>query len=318
MHRSFKALPARVAITLGVLFILAGCGGAPGTATGTAVVPTAPVAVVPSATALPTATATPLPSIEVGEPVVGGSESVEPGDQIPISIPVEGPAGVKIDYVWTAPEGKGKIIAGDGTPAITYEAPTEPGTYQLRVKVTAAGRDIERSVSIKVEEPTPTPTPTAPPTPTAIPCQLISIRPRISQPATDLEAEFLTPQHCSTNLPAGASFPVGGTYSGNLEGREIWILVYPSNLQYYPQSPNACDQLPSNASEGQWGTSIGFGGPPQQYDIVVTVTSTNSEASRVFKNWLREGCVPRNFPGFSTLPAGLIELTAITVHTQEQ
>jgi len=152
------------------------------------------------------------------------------------------------------------------------------------------------------------------------PCQLASLRPRILGPAiNDLQVKITSPEDCSLNLPAGKHIPVEGTYDGNLTGREIWVLVYASDNKYYPQSSNACQKLPAEASGGHWTTTL-FDLTVEQIDIVVTATDDDSEASQDFEEWMRKAGCPEpgeEFPGgISNLPDGLAEMDAITVRTK--
>lgn len=152
------------------------------------------------------------------------------------------------------------------------------------------------------------------------PCQLASVRPRILGPAiNDLEVKITSPEDCSLNLPAGKHIPVEGTYSGNLAGREIWVLAYASDHEYYPQSSDPCKMLPAEASGGHWTTTL-FDLTAEQIDIVVTVTDDDSEASQYFKEWVKQAGCPEpgeKFPGgISNLPDGLTEMDAITVRTK--
>jgi len=123
---------------------------------------------------------------------------------------------------------------------------------------------------------------------------------------------MITPEDCTPDLPTGHS-TARGTYSENLEDREIWILAYASDRKYYPQSSDACQALPAMAADGQWETTLFFGGAGERPDIVATVADPDSEASQVFEDWLRTGCATGAFPGFSELPDGLVEMDAITV-----
>jgi len=77
-------------------------------------------------------------------------QPVNPGDEIGISIRVDSVGGVALTYEWVLTEGK--ILEGEGTNAITYQAPIEPGTYSIRVKVTSADAIIQRSTFINVHE----------------------------------------------------------------------------------------------------------------------------------------------------------------------
>lgn len=170
------------------------------------------------------------------------------------------------------------------------------------------------ATSVTATQP-PDPTATLTPGPNPPPCSLQSQRPPIpGATIAGLTATIDDPQHCSTDAPE--SFEASGTYAGDLGGREIWVLVYPSDHKYYPQTPQACDQLPAQILEGnRWTTAVTLGGPPQQYDIVVTVAESSSEASQVFKRWLQTTCNTNTYPGFSPsrLPKGLTELAAITI-----
>ena len=151
------------------------------------------------------------------------------------------------------------------------------------------------------------------------PCLLNSSRPHICGPViNDLEVKITSPKDCSLNLPAGEHIPVEGTYSGNLAGREIWVLLYASsNEKYYPQSTNACKMMPVEASGGRWTTTL-FDLTVEQLDVVVVAINANSEPSQIFKNWLKTTCDTRETQGIpvSSLPDGLVEMDAITVATE--
>jgi len=91
-----------------------------------------------------------VPTPVVSELAVSVPQPVNPGDEIGISIRVDSVGGVALTYEWVLTEGK--ILEGEGTNAITYQAPIEPGTYSIRVKVTSADAIIQRSTFINVHE----------------------------------------------------------------------------------------------------------------------------------------------------------------------
>jgi len=91
-----------------------------------------------------------VPTPVVSEPAVSVPQPVNPGAEIGISIRVDSVGGTELTYEWVLTEGK--ILEGEGTSAITYQAPIEPGTYSIRVKVTSADVTIERSTFINVDE----------------------------------------------------------------------------------------------------------------------------------------------------------------------
>jgi hypothetical protein len=167
-----------------------------------------------------------------------------------------------------------------------------------------------------------TPTPTAQPAAdTVVPeekCPFARpVRRKISG-TTDYSGEvaITIPEDCTADLPTGSSTAMG-TYTGDLEGREIWILAYASDRKYYPQSSNACEALPAIAADGRWETGLFFGGAGERLDIVATVTDVDSEASQALKDWLRSGCDTGEFPGISKLPDELVEMDFVTIHTAE-
>ena len=151
----------------------------------------------------------------------------------------------------------------------------------------------------------------------ALDCE--SLRIPLSSSPPDFTAKITTPNPCSTDLSSGVPILTSGTYQGDLAGNVLWLLVYAPNGQYYVQSSNACGGLPVQAGQGRWSTTTHFGEVgmgSEKFDIVLTVSTVESEANQVFSQWLRDTCVfPR--PGFmgELLPQGLAEVVATTVRT---
>jgi hypothetical protein len=429
-----------------LLLVLAACGGEEPTPTMVAVVPTStPTAIPPTATPAPTATPTPtfIPTPVVSDPVVSVPEPVKPGEEVGISVRVDGVAGIEITYEWTVD--KGEILSGQGTSSITYKAPVESGLCTIKVTITAAGAKIERSKFINVAKPADTPTSIKEPAVTIavtepkkeveclegaactftikgtstgvagssdykivpfvnpgpgdpnqwfpqwdrplgsqisedgtwqaeaqigtdegvepghhfeivalvmdasaeIPVEFQSLPSAIAKssivnlttiavaepsecpfvppfripiegPAVDVQVSITSMENCTDNLPTASSIPLRGTYSGDMTNREIWILVYPPDVRYYPQSTDACRDLSTQFASGQWAEIIRLGRPgvPEPFHVVAVVTDVGSPASEAFHNYLRVGCDTGNFNGFMSLPAGVTELDAITVHTR--
>ena len=130
MFLSFNLSRIQKVLLLGVLpLVLAGCPSGQ------------PMGFVPAQT---------VPTPVVSEPAVSAPQPVNPGAEIGISIRVDSVGGTELTYEWVLTEGK--ILEGEGTSAITYQAPMEPGTYSIRVKVTSADVTIERSTFINVHE----------------------------------------------------------------------------------------------------------------------------------------------------------------------
>lgn len=140
-----------------------------------------------------------------------------------------------------------------------------------------------------------------------------SDREPLSGPSVGISVSIGAPIDCEKGM--SQVIRVGGTYEGDLTGKDLWVLVYPTNNQYYPQTLDACRQAPSEASNGIWNTIVHLGGPPQQYDLVAVITEADSEASQQFKDWLKDGCTTYHYPGYSVnaLPDGITEVATITV-----
>ena len=314
----------------------------------------------------PGKTPTPIAAVQppvISEPKVGAPTPLKPGEEAGISVEVSRATGVTLTYTWIVDGGE--IVRGQESPAITYRAPDEPGTYNVRVVVEWDDQSVERATSIKVEE-EPTPTPTSPPTDTPVPptdtpvpptdtpvpttdtpvsptdtpvpptdtpvlptdtptsapadeCPFVSpIRIPIEGPSVDAEVSITSMENCADNLPTATSIPLAGTYSGDLTNKEIWILVYPVNLVYYPQSTDACANISTPFANGRWAEMIRLGreGVPEAFHIVAVVTDIGSPASEAFHNYLTVGCSTGNYQGLTLVPPGATELDSITVHTR--
>ena len=168
-----------------------------------------------------------VPTPVVSEPAVSAPQPVKPGEEIGISIRVDSVGGTELTYEWILTEGK--ILEGEGTSAITYQAPMEPGTYSIRVKVTSADVTIERSTFINVgetETPGPTLTDTEQPETTDTPSPTIHltltlastpILPTNTPPATD------TPTVTNCNATSHTGLAQGNhTFNGVAHVAELW------------------------------------------------------------------------------------------------
>jgi hypothetical protein len=146
----------------------------------------------------------------------------------------------------------------------------------------------------------------------------VPIRLPIEGPAIDAEVHITSLENCADNLPTATGIPTAGTYSGDLANKEIWILVYPPDLRFYPQSTDACRDLSTQFASGRWTERIQLGRPgvPEAFHIVAVVTDVGSPASEAFHDYLRVGCDTSNYVGLTSIPAGATELDSIVVHTR--
>lgn len=290
--------------------------------------------------------ANPTSSVEV--PIV----NVQPETDIQldvgntISLQATATGGGSIKYHWEL-EGPGSLSDTRDKPAVIYTAPlslegadnaivfltvsNEAGDTQASISITVRDSALalanlgtpevpsegEEEAEVDSEEETIEDSVADPEEEQREECDLISVRFPIEGPDFGITAEFTTPENCKTDLPAATPTNVGGTLAGNIDGLEFWILVNIDG-QYWPQSPNACGQLPAEASSERWGISnvyIGAQGDQKQFDIVLTVTEADGDASTIFKQWLKTGCDTGDFPGMVVLPEGLTELDSITIKT---
>jgi hypothetical protein len=124
------------------------------------------------------------------------------------------------------------------------------------------------------------------------------------------EVRIANPNNCKSDLPAETAIPVNGTYEGIPDNVDIWVLVYPPNFVYYPQSPNACEGAKMPYGGGTWQVPAYLGtndGKPEWFDIVVILA--DQEASQFLSDWVREGCQRNDFKG---IPADQLEQKNIT------
>jgi hypothetical protein len=153
-------------------------------------------------------TPTPVAAVQppvISEPKVGAPTPLNPGEEAGISVDVSKATGVTLTYTWIVDGGE--IVRGQESPAITYCAPEEPGTYNVRVVVGWDDQSVERAISIKVEE-EPTPTPTSPPpTETPTPAAIDTPVPADTPASTDTPTPTAPPPPPLTPEPTTPSAP---------------------------------------------------------------------------------------------------------------
>jgi len=147
-----------------------------------------------------------------------------------------------------------------------------------------------------------------------------SFRPPLSDSGHPGKFKIGTPEHCADDLPH-TGVQIGGTYTcipeEDEEDLEVWVLVYPTDNKYYPQSNDACNGEPALFGGGFWSVSGNLGEVPDDiFDIVVVVTDKGSDASSRFKQYLIDGC-NNTYEGIPDceMPTDLTEKAYITVRT---
>ncbi|MFQ6026245.1 MAG: hypothetical protein ACE5Q6_01880 [Dehalococcoidia bacterium] len=87
-------------------------------------------------------------NIILGTPEVRGPQPVAPNTDVGISVSPRGAQpGTQMGYVWDDESGKGQILQGQGSTAITYRTPSEPGMYQIKLTVSADGQPLPPTVA---------------------------------------------------------------------------------------------------------------------------------------------------------------------------
>lgn len=239
-----------------------------------------------------TSTPAPTPTPLAGDLVVSVPSPVDPGQEVGFAAPMDGGAGVEIIYEWAHPPGMGKILDGQGTNAITYQTPTEPGTYKIELTIRFADAVLTRNAFVTVREKSDV-------APTSL-SSCDSYRPTL-RGASELpgEVEIKTPENCTIEMPTGKSVTVAGTYTGMPADMEIWVLVYPNTSPFYwPQAIDACKGVYTNQGDGKWQGQFSLGGKdgtPEWFDIIVVFA--DQKASEFFRNWYKSGCEAGVYPG---------------------
>lgn len=112
------------------------------------------------------------------------------------------------------------------------------------------------------------------------------------------------------------SLTIVGTYTSGVT-EDIWVLAYPTNGRWYPQSTNACTGIHTLKAAGQWQVPANFGSAQnigEPFDIVVVLA--NAEASAFFDAKQRQWCEAGTYPGLLTIeiPQGIAEKSRIRVY----
>lgn len=183
-------------------------------------------------------------------PVIGGLQgapvTVAPEETVSIYID-EVNTTVPVTYVWSVQQGK--IVSGQGTSIIQYQAPITPGTYIVTVNVSAC-KDFRREMSAPVTVSTPVPTPTATETlvPTPSPFPTVTETPM---------APFPPSLPCSTTLTAALSpyedCPVAGA-SGNVQYCQTAPGKFVASVELHGLLPNRNYVFSLQAAEGMMQT----------------------------------------------------------------
>jgi len=257
-------------------------------------------------------TETKEPNLTLGIPITGEEEFNSPGIEVPAPVNPTKPAPAPIFLPTNTPTQR--PIAST-TPTLT---PTKTGTSTPfptsgPTVTRAASRTPTYTPSI-VPSLTPTKTKTSTPTSTPTGCQ--SIRPSLQTGVNYGGTVTIdTPANCTIDYEPESPVFTSGTYLSVPGETTVWVLVYPPNGLYYPQSPNACaipNAPPPIQAGSNWNvdTYLGKkGNQPEQFDIVVVLA--DQAASTDLSNWLHDGCSQ----GFSGIEPSVLEGKNITEKT---
>jgi hypothetical protein len=140
--------------------------------------------------------------------------------------------------------------------------------------------------------------------------------------APDVTNTVLPGEVSVANLTDGASVPQSLEISGAYRltaSAGIWVIVFPPNGRWYPQSADACAGVHTQASGGQWRVPVNFGGPQdvgKPFDIAVVLA--DAEASAFLDATQRAWCAAGDAPGLLTieLPPGIVQKQQLRVYRQ--
>ena len=224
LPHDFKLWGARIGrvVLIGLLLIVAGCRSEPGATPA----PPTPITIA--------ATEANLPPPEILGFAFTPSNSVPPGARIGIQVNVNRNGHKINEYRWIVSAGEGRIVNGQGTPLVTYQAPETPGSYQVRVELEYdGGPPVRGSTTIEVMEP---PTPTPIPTPSNTPIPTPEPSPVTSTP---------TPEPPPTPIPTPDAVVV---YEGGLNLRSGPGVIYDPPIGYlsYGEALTVTGRITSN------------------------------------------------------------------------
>lgn len=195
----------------------------------------------------------------------------------------------------------------------------------------------------KVPVNTPMPTNTISPTQTPVPATLtptnaLTQAPPTATPVCQVNRSQLpntggfggtvainAPGQCTTGIEAESAVNMAGIYSGISQDAKIWVLAFPPNELYYPQSPNACAGEPPSFGDGSWQVTIFLGAkegagtpsPPEWFDVVVI--QTDEATSQFLSSHVQAGCQAGSYTGLTVSDLSqwsITEMDFITVQTQ--
>ncbi|MEM7346846.1 MAG: hypothetical protein AAF485_21620, partial [Chloroflexota bacterium] len=197
-----------------------------------------------------------VPTPVVSDPKVGAPSPHQPGEEVGISVDVSSGSGITLSYTWNADGGE--IVRGQGSPAITYRVPDEPGTYNVRVKIEWPGQSVEKITSIKVET------------------LIAESEPPTDEPKPSDEGPTLTP----TSTPTATSTPKSPTYTPTPTNtptptKEPSPTATPTATIDADQTVYDNFENPVNDGgyhQGRWRNFQSAGGLPTQHDGILVVS----------------------------------------------
>ena len=134
---------------------------------------------------------------------------------------------------------------------------------------------------------------------------------QVSQtPLTNNRVIYIT--NPTNGSEGGEGCMIRGIYEKKIK-EDIWVLVWPENAPGvgWPQSDDAMTGKSAYKNNGNWSVYCHFGGPPQEYDIVVY--KATAKASKEIEKTLISWAKSNSYPGLRYLPGGLTEMDRITV-----
>jgi hypothetical protein len=260
-------------------------------------------------------------SVTVGNPYIDKAAPIAPNTTIGVSVPVTATGDTSVNYEWTAE--KGSVKDGQGSTAIIYQAPAEPGLYKISVKVSAGRTTYIRDIFVTVEQAVAADLPRIDAQPPIVAQPAADAQPpAVAQPAADVQPpDAAQPPVLAdnmvtiTNLVDGqqvsfANLCVGTvTDPSALKGKNLWLVVYPhTSKNWHPQRPTPAPAPigPIQVdTQGMWQSDCYFGVSPTEsigetFDIYAVIA--DNAGSNILKTYLENASASNRYPGITSLP----------------
>jgi len=242
----------------------------------------------PTSTPLSMVTVAPQATPNVGDISVAPTVPVGAGQKIILSVSVSSLAAMEITYKWNV-HGNGKIVSGENDSAITYQAPTDPGTYPITVQVSGGGTTVTRNTTVTVSAEVVKTAQDATAT-------TVNITPGEVQPCK--EAVCITSPK-NKGIVSISTLVEGTLQKPLVSGEEFWVLIVPGGTnRYHPQRGSTVTNL-------DWSVLATIGQQQDKgTDFTIYAGIADTTAAKAFADYLANADAMVRWDGMGQLPKG--------------